>query len=100
PQNFDPYNLVRSGARVLHTRTVTVGNDAGALTVFDRTALTEGTGAHPLFNGIGRVVVAGLTRPVVTRDGTAVVVRAAGVEARFTGAEVRERAGEVVVTLR
>ncbi|HYE56925.1 MAG TPA: hypothetical protein VD948_00390 [Rhodothermales bacterium] len=100
PQNFDPYNLVRSGARVLHTRTVQVGNDAGALTVFDRTALTEGAGAHPLFNGIGRVVVAGLARPMVTRDGDAVVVRAAGVVARFTGAEVRERPGEVVVTLR
>jgi hypothetical protein len=100
PQNFDPYNLVRSGARVLHTRTVQVGHDGGALTVLDRTALTEGAGAHPLFNGIGRTVVAGLTRPTVTQAGDTVVVRAPGVAARFAGATLRTRPGEVVVTLR
>ncbi len=61
PQAFDPMNLTRLGdGALLHTRWLRLGNRSGSLEVLNRSALTLPAGAHPLFNGVGEVVVTGL----------------------------------------
>ena len=101
PQGFDPLNVERVGdARVLHTRFLRLGNGAGQLEVLDAgeadvEALTEGAGAHPLFNGVARMVVAGLSEPEVREAEGAVAVRAPGFTAEFRGARL-VRTGETV----
>lgn len=102
PQRFDPINVERltTGA-VLHRRFLKVGNKAGALTMLDEAgadldAVTEGHGAHPLFNGIDRVEVAGLADPRVEVVGDTVRVITPGLSAEFRGAAVA-RSGKTVV---
>jgi hypothetical protein len=94
PQGFDPLNVQRVGAAsVLHTRHLKLGNDAGAIEILDRHALTEGAGAHPLFNGVRRMTLGGLdAEPSVQEAGGKVTLSAGGVKAEFRGARI-ERAG-------
>jgi len=60
-RGFDPMNVRRlPGGEVLHTRWLQLGNAAGEVEVLGGRALTEPAGAHPLFTGVRRLVVAGL----------------------------------------
>ncbi len=102
PQGFDPLNVSRVEGGLLHTRFLALGNAAGTLRALDEgsadvDALTEAAGAHPLFDGVRRVTVAGCGPLAVGREGTAVTVRGAGCTLRFDGAEVTEEGGNVVV---
>ncbi|MGH7468731.1 MAG: hypothetical protein ACRENP_12305 [Longimicrobiales bacterium] len=104
PQNFDPLNLERIAGGMLHTRWISLGNDAGQVRVIDEAgvdleSVTEGIGPHPLFNGVRRVVIAGLPKPTVETATARVVVRATGLTLTFTNATVRERGNEIVIEL-
>lgn len=101
PQGFDPLNLERVPGGLLHTRYLKLENEAGELRMIDEEAvdleaLTEGAGAHPLFNGVRRIEVAGLDRPSVQTVEGRVTVIAAGFAAAFERAQVREEEGAVV----
>jgi hypothetical protein len=87
PQGFDPLNVHRlSAGEVLHARWIRLGNAAGSIEVLNRSALTEAAGEHPLFNGVRRVVVAGLSAAPLVRDSAGVaMVQAEGVEVRLAG---------------
>lgn len=97
PQGFDPLNVqVLTPGEVLHTRFLKLGNEAGTIEVLGRTALTEAAGAHPLYNGVRVVTLAGLSRePVVTDTASVVVLDASGATAQLRGAAV-ERTGQTV----
>ncbi len=83
PAGFDPLNVVSMGdGRVLHTRFLKLQNDACELDVLDHRALTFGAGEHPLFNGVSRVVIAGLDEPAVERDGRSTTIGVGGVRVR------------------
>ncbi len=104
PQGFDPLNVERVDGGVLHARMLRLGNDAGELLVLDEAgadveALTEGVGPHPLFNGVRRVVVAGMAEPQVEQSGTGVALRAPGLTADFKQASVETSGSGVVVRL-
>ena len=90
PQRFDPWNVtVLTGGEVLHTRHVKLGNQSGQMEVLDRSALTSPAGAHPLFNGVKTVTIAGLPQNlVVSRTSGAVTARANGLELELRGATV------------
>jgi hypothetical protein len=93
PQGFDPLNVTTVAGGVRHDRMLKLGNDSISVAMIDEagadlTALTEGAGAHPLFNGVKRVVVAGLGKPAVTNDGGATKVSAPGLAATIRGATV------------
>lgn len=99
PQGFDPLNVQRLAAgEVLHTRFLKLGNAAGTLELLGRRSLTEGAGAHPLFNGVRRVTIAGLAaEPALTvseQEGT-VSFDAEGVKLEFRGARL-ERSGRIL----
>ena len=98
PQGLDPMNVERVSARqVLHTRFLRLGSVTGRVEVMDTEALTEGTGSHPLFEGVRRVVVTGLAEPKVTDDEDGIVrIRAPGLTVGFKGAKVT-RSGETIV---
>lgn len=100
PQGFDPLNVQTVGpSEVLHTRWLKLGNDDGTVEVLGRAALTESAGAHPLFNGVRALTVAGLaSEPNVTEANGIITVEAEGVSAELHGAAV-ERIGKTV-TLR
>jgi hypothetical protein len=105
PQGFDPLNLESVEGGLLHARFIRLGNAAGRVEVLDGEGadletLTEAAGAHPLFNGVRRVEIAGLARPEVRREDGRVIVRAPGLTAELTAAEMHERAQEVRVVLR
>lgn len=98
-QGFDPLNVERlDGAQLLHGRYLALGNDAGKLEVLDATALTEGVGPHPLFQGVRRVEVAGLPEPRVTTTEGQVKIDAAGLTLELRGAHVAQ--SDHVITVR
>lgn len=103
PNGFDPWNVERADGGVLHRRLLVLGNDSGELRMLDEEAadleaLTEASGAHPLFDGVRRATVAGLAEPRIERDGSRVTIRAAGCTANFAPAVARVDGR--VVTLR
>jgi len=106
PQGFDPLNVEHVDGGLLHTRFLRLGNDAGELSAVDEAdadveALTEAAGAHPLFNGVARVTIAGLTsKPEVDDDGERVTLRAPGFTASFRDADVEVRERVLVIRLR
>jgi hypothetical protein len=70
----------------LHGRWLKLVNDAGQVEVLNRTALTIGSGDHPLFTGVERVVVTGLDfLPSIRRDSLTVTLEAPGLTGRFKG---------------
>lgn len=104
PQGFDPLNVERVEGGILHTRFVRLGNDAGDLEAIDEAgadleAITEGVGPHPLFNGVRRITIAGLAKPVTTTEGGKVTVRAPGLTAQFKNAGLQVKGTEVLVRL-
>ena len=89
PQGFDPLNVTRiDGQRVLHTRFVKLGNDAGHVEVIGHASLSEGAGAHPLFNGLKRLQLTGLPKPLVQENAGSVSVKAEGLDLQFKKANV------------
>jgi hypothetical protein len=87
PQGFDPWNVTPLDRRMtLHQRWLKLGNDAGQVEVLNRTALTVGTGGHPLFTGVERLVVTGLdSLPSIRVDSLALILEAPGLTGRFKG---------------
>lgn len=101
PQGFDPLNVqVVTPGEVLHTRFVKLGNDAGSIQVLGRVSLTEAAGAHPLFNGVKRLTVTGLsTAPDVSVRGDTVRINADGISGELRRATVQREDRRVTVTL-
>jgi hypothetical protein len=98
PQGFDPLNVLRLGQReVLHTRYLKLGNEAGAIEIFDRRSLTEGAGAaHPLFNGVRQLTLAGIAdEPAIEESQGKTTFTAANIKGEFRGARL-ERAGQTL----
>jgi hypothetical protein len=101
PQGFDPLNLRRVAAsELLHTRHLKLGNDAGAIEIFNRAVMTEGAGEHPLFNGVRRLTVAGLpAEPSVEEAEGKTRITAADLKAEFRSARVTREGRTVTVQL-
>lgn len=106
PQGFDPLNMQQVVGGVLHTRFVKLGNDDAEMRSIDEGAadlstLTVGAGAHPLFNGVREVTIAGFGEPEIQRgdSGHAISIRAAGLDATFTGAAMDQRGQTIIVRL-
>ncbi|HEX6737195.1 MAG TPA: hypothetical protein VF310_02875 [Vicinamibacteria bacterium] len=90
PHGFDPLNVVAfpDGA-VLHTRFLKLGNAAGTVEVLGRAALTEAAGRHPLFEGVRRLRLTGLSAmPSVQESAGTVRVEAEGLKLELRGARV------------
>lgn len=100
PQSFDPLNVARlTPSDVLHSRFIRVGNAAGSIEVFGQKSITEGIGSHPMFSGIRRLTVAGLSEePVVGDSAGSVTIRAPGINAVFKAATIQR--GEKVIGLK
>ena len=100
PQGFDPLNVHRVNGGVLHTRFLKLGNDSGALEVMGDTVLTDEVGPHPLFNGVRRLILAGLeAEPQVEIEGEHARISSPSFTADFTGASVQRSGRQVVVRL-
>lgn len=104
PQGFDPLNVERVDGGLVHTRFLKLGNDDGELQAIDEAgadveALTEAAGPHPLFNGVRRLIVAGLARPEVATEGGQVTIRGSGFTATFKNASAQVNGTEVVIRL-
>lgn len=100
PQGFDPLNVRRVDRGVLHTRFLKLGNESGALEVMGDTVLTEAVGPHPLFDGVLRLILAGLeTEPQVEIEGEHVRISLPSFSADFTGASVQRSGRQVIVNL-
>lgn len=104
PQGFDPLNVELIEGGVLHTRFLKLGNDAGELQAIDEAgvdveALTEAAGAHPLFNGVRRVVATGFAKPEIRTEGEQVTISAPGFKAQFKKASVQVTGMEALVRL-
>lgn len=105
PQGFDPLNVGRVEGGILHERFLRLSNDRAEIEMVrsgdsSMEALSQGVGPHPLFNGVRRLTVAGLSEREVRNDGKQVTIRAPGLTARFEGAELREVGRDVVISWR
>jgi hypothetical protein len=87
PQGFDPWNVTPLDRRTtLHRRWVKLVNDAAEVEVLNRTALTVGSGDHPLVAGVERLVVTGLdSLPSIQGDSLTIILEAPGLSGRFKG---------------
>lgn len=82
----------------MHARFLQLGNDAGTIEVLGAGALTEAAGAHPLFDGVRTLTVAGLgVEPIVSDSAGVMVLRAEGLQTRLRGARLTP--GERVLTV-
>lgn len=101
PQGFDPLNVESLGdGRVLHTRWIAMQNAGAHVEVLDHASATESAGAHPLFNGIRRLVITGLVgAPQIAGPDSAITVRAPGVEATLHRARIERSVSRTVVTI-
>ncbi len=100
PQGFDPLNVRRVNGGVLHTRFLKLGNESGTLEVMGDTVLTDEVGPHPLFNGVRRLILAGLeAEPQVEAEGEHVRISSPTFNADFTEASVQLYGGQVIVRL-
>lgn len=104
PQGFDPLNIDRVDAGLIHTRFLKLGNDAAQLSALDEEggdieARTAGVGPHPIFNGVSWVEIVLSARPVVARTAGATTIRAPGFLAEFKNAMVDESGKEILVQL-
>lgn len=102
PQGFDPLNVERVAGGILHTRFLRLGNDSGFLEVLDQAgidveALTEGAGAHPLFNGVRRVSIVGMGKPETSTEGGHLTMRAPGVTIELNNFTVRLEGTETLI---
>ncbi|UCF21479.1 MAG: hypothetical protein JSU87_08870 [Gemmatimonadota bacterium] len=97
PEAFDPSNLKRlTSMEILHTRWLKLSNSDSRLEVLDASALSEGVGPHPIFNGVRRVTLTGLEgEPVVSDSAGALLVEALGLRGMFRAAEI-ERSGTTI----
>ncbi len=98
PAGFDPMNVdTLTATEVLHRRWLKLKNDNGSLEILDGRVLTEGAGPHPLFNGVRRVTLTGLTGAprVEVRDGRT-LLEWGPLKGDFASASV-ERAGRTVI---
>jgi hypothetical protein len=102
PQGFDPLNVERVGPReVLHTRYLKLGGAAGTIELVGRASLTEGAGAHPLFNGVSRLTVTGLAaEPTITESGGKTTITADNLKAEFKNVEVTRSGQTLLVRLK
>ncbi len=100
PEQFDPWNVVPlADGEILHQRHVRLGGNHGRIDVLGHWALTSAAGAHPLFNGLRRVLLAGLAAaPSVTQRGDSLLVAGEGIDGHFKGMTV-DTAGQRI-TLR
>lgn len=88
PKGFDPLNMERlAGGKLAHLRWLKLGNAAGEVELLDRPGVTEPAGAHPLANGIRRLIVPG-ARAEVGADGVVVVIGDDGAIGRFASASM------------
>lgn len=86
PERFDPLNVhVVGKGEVLHTRFLRLRGEEGAIEIMDRHVLTEAAGAHPLFDGVRRIVLTGFAKKPEVAGGTLI---ADGVTAELRGAKV------------
>ena len=101
PQGFDPWNVERlSASEVLHTRWIKLGNSSGSIEVLDRHCLTEGAGKRPLFEGIRRATITGLSsEPRIEETDGAVKISSGGLTLEFRGASVTRSGQILTVTL-
>ncbi|MFT3808084.1 hypothetical protein [Arenimonas sp.] len=100
PQGFDPLNVVRiDGKRVLHTRFVKLGNDGGQVEVIGAASLSEGLGAHPLFNGLKSLQITGLPPPTVQQVNGGAIITAQGLALQFKKATATTSGETVRVVL-
>ncbi len=101
PQVFDPLNVERAGAReVMHTRYLKLGNGAGVIEIINHASLTEGAGEHPLFNGVRRLTVTGLTaEPIVVESGGKTTITATDLKAELRVAEITRSGQTLLVRL-
>ena len=100
PQGFDPWNLERvSPSEVLHTRWLKLGNGAGSVEILDRKCLTEGSGKHPLFEGVRRATVTGLAEPRVEEIPGGLKISGDGLTLEFRGARAVRSGQTVTVTV-
>lgn len=103
PRGFDPLNVERVEGGILHTRLLRLGNESGQLEMIrasgDNEALTEAAGEHPLFNGVRRVIIAGLPEPEIEKNDREVSVRGEGLELHFEAAAAKVRGTEIHIVI-
>ncbi|MBV8517958.1 MAG: hypothetical protein JO197_11215 [Acidobacteria bacterium] len=92
PNSFDPLNVqLLAPGTVLHARFVKLANDRASIELLGHPALTYADGAHPLFDGVRRVIVSGLAaEPRVTEDRGAVTIEGDGITIRANARVTRD----------
>lgn len=101
PSGFDPLNVSSLGnGEILHSRFLRLGDGDSNVEVFDHESLTEAMGAHPLFNGVRKVIVTGLAaEPKIRQEDGATILETEGVTAALKGAKVERSEKTVRVVL-
>ncbi len=94
-QGFDPLNVVPVPGGILHSRFLRLSNQSGSLEVINGQALTESAGEHPLFNGVRRVTLAGLSALTVGAAEGSLQVRSPELQLSFRIAGL-QRSGDVL----
>lgn len=99
-RQIDPVNIEPLGdQRLLHTRSVRLGNDHGKMEVTQEAVLTEGAGEDPLSEGVRYVMLTGLEKPKVHEQDNRVELEAGGLKLDFTSAKVKQDDHRITIDL-
>ncbi len=99
-KGFDPMNVTRiSGTKVLHSRYLKLGNEAGTLEMMKGRAVTIGAGPHPLFSGVVTWTILTGLKPDVSVENGIVKIEAPGLSGSFRNASIETEGERIVIRL-
>jgi hypothetical protein len=98
--SFDPMNLQRlSATEILHTRWLKLSGLGGVVEIMNHSALTEGTGRHPILDGVKSVVITGLQGVEIDTRAYAVEFDSDALKFSFGNAKTTQEDGKTLIVL-
>lgn len=102
PSGFDPMNIEKlNKIELLHKRWLKLSGERAELEILGTESMTEGAKDHPLFNGVKKVVIAGLSdKPEIILDNRKIKIKNSKINIEIENAEIDNRENALFIYLK